>query len=246
MALFRRQPRPRSARPARPAHQPDGITVADLVRYGQAAYDRAKYPWPDGWTDVVWPLIERYQHRHDTLLVLLAKLAEQNRGWAAYGAEQLMWDAGAGDSEHPARNRIMDASINFLRRSGVPPTRVTEAEWRRWREFGETKENWLMSRPVPPEGRISELAADEKRRVVQLTERASSNVYLVEQGADGRYNWIIDAAESGGDSGRTEWVPDAADTLHRLYIKISSSLQSVPFWCDPEFEPYCPWRHPPV
>jgi hypothetical protein len=238
--MFARRSRPQ------PGKQPGDITVADLERFGRHSYDYRANPWPESWADLVGPVYDRYHDDQDAFLALLADLADQYRGtWAAYGAEKLMTEIAGGGLDHPAYGRIMDASLEFLRRSGVSPRQLNGYEWNYWIDSGGTVNTWLTRRPEPTEDRIERLAIGEIRRLAQLLEDDDSNVFLVKRTAEDRYDWVIDSRQSDEDPTRTQRVHDTADSLHELYIKIGLGLQFVPYWCDSELEPYCPLPRPP-
>jgi hypothetical protein len=240
--------RARFARQSRP--EPDKrvieITVADLERFGWHMYDGTAHEWPHAWLDFVGPVHDRYRDDKDALLAVLADIAERHvGGWVAYGAERLMSDIGDVNADHPAYGRIMDASLEFLRRSGVSPARLTGREWKYWLKAGGTIDTWLKRQPEPTEGRIQELPVGTVRRLAQLRDADDSNVVLVERTAENCYSYIVDAPQSDEDPTRSQRIIATAASLHDLYIQIGLGLQIVPYWCDPDLKPYCPLPRPP-
>jgi hypothetical protein len=69
--------------------------------------------------------------------------------------------------DHPAFGRVMGASVQFLRSSGVPPKLVTGHEWSYWLDSGGSNETWVPRRPPPAaaQARISPLGAGETRQL---------------------------------------------------------------------------------
>lgn len=226
----------------------DEISVVDLERFGWYCYHLEDNPWPSAWQDFVSPMLHRCMADQDAFLNSLADIATQYGGLVSYGAEQLMIEVAYGRPDHPACRQIMDASIAFLRTSGIPPMKVTGHEWRHWTDSGGTVQTWVRWRPAPSESRarISPLVVGESRRVAQLRAAEDSNVFLVERAEDGRYRWIVDARRGDDDPTRTRWVHVTAGSLHELYVRVGLALQSPPYWCHAELEPYIPLPRPAI
>jgi hypothetical protein len=244
MRLFSR-PEPRT-----PWGQPESRFAAELQRFGRFSYHYSDpaYAWPTSWPDFVGPNFRRYQASPGAFLATLADIAGQHGGWTALGAERLMIDVAGGDLPDAAYKRIMDASLSFLRASGVPPIRITGYEWRRWLDSGGTIDTWIPRRPVPTpqEAPITDLRPGETRRVAQLTSAADSNVILVRRAPEGGYVSVVDARYSDEDPTRSENELDRADSLHDLYLKIAMPSQVPGYWCDPELLPYFPLPPPSI
>jgi len=226
--------------------QRNGVTVADIERFGRHMYDPDESPWPSVWADLVGPMYYAYRADQDIFLMTLAVVAEQYGGWVSYGAERLMIEVAGGDLEHPAYGRIMNASLGFLRACGVPPMKVTGYEWQGWLASGGTSETWVPRRPTPPRAQapISDISIGETRRLAQLAVGSCSNVFLVHRASEGHYRWIIDAPQSDDDPRRTQQVHVVAESLHDLYVRIGLWLQVPPYWHDQELEPYIPLPKP--
>ncbi len=160
--------------------QRNGVTVTDIEQFGHHMYDPAECPWPSVWADLLDPMYQLYQADQDTFLMTLAAVAEQHGGWVSYGAERLMIDVADVDMEHPAYNRVMNASLGFLRACGVPPMKVTGTEWQSWLASGGTSETWVPRRPTPTEAQapISDIGIGETRRLAQLAADGRSSVVL--------------------------------------------------------------------
>jgi hypothetical protein len=226
------------------------ITAADLERFGRSEYDPTenRWPWPSSALEFLAPMYERYQADPDGFMATLARIADETGGWAAYGAEKLMFEvAGGRDSEElSVYDRIMKASLGFLRSLGVPPKMLTGYEWNYWLETGGTIESWIPRRPMPTqdEAPISPLRIGEIRRLAQIFPDPESNMFLVQRAQDGSYCWTVDARYSDEDTRRTQRVHKTSDSLHDLYAQIGLSLQTPPYWCDRELEPYIPLPSP--
>jgi len=226
------------------------ITAADFERFGRSEYDPVenRWPWPSSTLDFVAPMYERYQADPDGFMATLANIADETGGWAAYGAEKLMFEiaGGSGSEELSVYDRIMKASLGFLRSLGVPPKMLTGYEWDYWLRIGGTIESWIPRRPTPTqdEAPISPLGIGQTRRLAQLFPDPESNVFLVQRAQDGSYCWIIDARYSDEDTRRTRRVHKTSHSLHDLYAQIGLSLQTPPYWCDSGLEPYIPLPSP--
>jgi hypothetical protein len=222
--------------------------VARLERFGRHMYDVAENPspWPSASEDFVLPIYRQYQADQDAFLTALADMAEEYQGWTAYGAERLMIDVAGGNLEHPAYGRIMEASLRFLRASGVPPMKTTGYEWQHWIATGGTNETWVPRRPPPTsaDAPISELGPSETRKVAQLTAADDSNLIFVQRGGSNRYVAIVDARYSDEDPRRAQNEFYSSDSLYDLYMQIALPLQIPPYWCDREILPYFPLPRP--
>ena len=244
MSLFRRS----AASTRRPWRQSDGRMAADLERFGRHMYDQVERPWP--WQsvaeDFLIPMYHCYEAGHDVFLLALADIVGQYGGWAAYGAERLMIEVAGGNLGHPVYGQIMNASLDFLRASGVPPKMVTGYEWEHWLASGGNNESWVRRRPTPTseQAKISDLSPGETRRLAQLTSDGQSNLFLVRREPSGDYCWIVDARYSDDDPRRTEREQLTARSLHEIYVQIGLSLQVPPYWFDRELEPYFPLPMP--
>jgi len=89
----------------------------------------------------------------EMFLTELAQAVLPVGGWAAYGAEHLarsLLDSSV--FQHPSYIALMDASLNFLRTSGVPPTRLNTYEWMHWVASGGTSDTWFLQRPTSAPG----------------------------------------------------------------------------------------------
>jgi len=236
-----------SASTSRPG---SGDVTADLERFGRSEYDpvESRWPWPSSGVDFVVPMYERYQADPDGFMATLAHIADAAGGWAAYGAEKLMFEvAGGSDSEKlSVYDRIMKSSLGFLRSLGVPPKMLTGYEWGYWLRTGGTIESWIPRRPMPTQDKapISPLGIGETRRLAQVFPDPVSNVFLVLRAQDGSYCWIIDSRYSDEDTRRTQRVHKTSHSLHDLYAQIGLSLQTPPYWFDSELEPYIPLPSP--
>ncbi|MGH3158188.1 MAG: hypothetical protein ACRDNF_16650 [Streptosporangiaceae bacterium] len=226
--------------------------IADLERFGQLMYHpgEERWRWSSSFHEFVLPMVERYKADPDGFLTALADLAEEHGGWVAYGAERIMMEVSDnGNPKHPAYKRIMEASLRFLRSSGVPPMCATTYEWTYWEvSLGGDKETWVPRRPTPAlsEAPITELGAGEVRRVARFTESPDSNVGLVEHGQANGYDYVVDARQSSNDPTRSRQVHQTADSLYEIYVQIGLRLQMPPYWYDGELEPYFPFPTPSI
>lgn len=220
-----------------------------LARFGRHMYDPFDKAsnWPAVWTDFVAPVYATYQANPDAFLADLADRAERTGGWVAYGAERLMHEvSGRTHRSGTAYRRILEASLGFLRASGVPPMKVTGYEWDYWIDSGGDNETWVPRRPTPTmeQAPITDLGFADTRRLAQLTEDSNSNVFLVQRSMDGRYCWVVDARYSDEDLRRSQRVNLTADSLHEIYVRVGLSLQIPCYWYDRELEPYFPLKSP--
>lgn len=182
-------------------------------------------------------------------LVALAEAVLPVGGWAAYGAERIIWSLlGQSFSQRPLYKAIMSSSLEFLRTNGVPPMRLNDYEWNHWLDSGGTIDTWISRRPIPSpeEAPISELQPGETRRVTQLTSEPDSSMILVRRDGEGRYCALIDNKWSDEDPHRVQRVWKSTESLYELYIQIGLAMQVPTYWYDRELEPYFPLPRPRI
>lgn len=222
--------------------------VGGLERFGRSSYNAvdAPWPWPSAATEFILPMYWQYQADPAAFLSTLADLAESMGGWAAYGAERLMSEVADGNLADPAYGRLMNASLSFMRASGIPPMLVTGYEWGYWIDQGGTNETWVARRPIPglDLAPIPALHIGQSRRIAQLWSDAASAVYLVRCDKPALFSWIIDTPQSDEDPTRAQFAHQTADSLYQIYVRVGLSLQIPPYWHEPELEPYIPLPAP--
>ncbi len=80
----------------------------------------------------------------EMFLTELAQAVLPVGGWAVYGAEHVARSLlGSSIFQHSSYIALMDASLSFLRASGVPPARLNGYEWNSWVDSGGTIDTWF-------------------------------------------------------------------------------------------------------
>jgi hypothetical protein len=206
MGLFRRQA---SRRGPLPVHD----LVDAMARFGRFEYDQQASDEGPGqiYQSIIAPLYPTASTDPAGFVELLEREVSQVDGWAAYGAGHAVWELLTSDQRRELKDNksyraVVDASLEFLRRSGVPPKRLTGYEWDHWTSRGGTAGTWIPPRELPAreEAFITPLGDNELRPVAQLWESADSNVILVKVSPDGRYAAVIDARWSDEDPRRVQ------------------------------------------
>ncbi|WP_431914377.1 hypothetical protein [Micromonospora carbonacea] len=219
-----------------------------LARFGRFTFDPG-----GGDTDadevlrtLLHPLYPVAQADPARFLTTLRDRALPAGGWAVYGAAHLVWELLGGGVEHPAHHDLMTASLGFLRERGVPNSRLKGYEWEYWLNRRAAGEPWLVGRPkpTPQEAPVTPLRDGELRRVAQLWPEPDSNVLYVRRDPDGSHVLVVDARWSDDDPTRHRDDCARADTVEELYSQFGTNLQTPPFWCHPELEPYFPLPAP--
>lgn len=198
------------------------------------------------WDSLQAPLLPLTQTDPDAFVTSLAEAVIPVGGWAAYGAARTVMNLLDGKLDHPSYHAILQASLQFLRDNGVPNNRLNGYEWQFWLDHEGRTEPWLVGRPAPEQGSVSELQPGELRRIAQVTADAESNVICVRHGDEQGYVAVIDSVRSSDDQQRVQTVWLGAGTLHDLYVRIGESLQVPPYWVDAELEPYFPLSRPEI
>jgi hypothetical protein len=222
--------------------------VAVMEGFGRWTFDPADprnagvEPW-ESFIAGLWPYA---REDPEGFAAALAERILPTGGWAAYGAAHAVVELTDRSGDNPAQQALMDASLRFLRRNGVPMTQLTRYEKAHWNHREGAFESWLAPRvpPRPAAAPITALVPREVRRVVQLEDRADATVYCVQLGTDGRHLALVDARWGDGDRRRVRSVWTAEATLHDLYLEIGWSLQVPPYWHHPELTPYIPYSRP--
>jgi hypothetical protein len=225
---------------------PDIVTV--MEGFGRWSFDPADprnagiEPWESFIADL-WPYA---REDPDGFSAALAERTLPTGGWAVYGAAHAVVELTDRSDDNPAHQAMMDASLQFLRRNGVPMTQLTGYEKAHWNHRAGAFESWLAPRmpPSPAAAPITPLLPREVRRVVQLDDRDDATVYCVQLGAGGRHIALVDARWGDGDPRRVRSGWTSEDTLHDLYLEIGWSLQVPPYWHHPELTAYIPYSRP--
>ncbi len=145
---------------------------------------------------------------------------------------------------------ILSESLGFLQGLGVPRARIRPYEWDFWTARHPSPELWIAPRPgYDPTAHVTEIQADELRRVAQLQPGDDSNVIFVRRGDDGDYVAVVDAPHDvdsplHGQRGQFEW--HRAPDLRALYARIGESLEIPPHWCQAELEHFIPLPRPSI
>jgi hypothetical protein len=88
------------------------------------------------WQNLMYPLLQDAQTNRDGFLTdLQTVIADDNGGFATYGASRLVWDMfGSSCWNIPAALELIDGGIDFKLARNLPPGRFTGYEWRRLSE----------------------------------------------------------------------------------------------------------------
>jgi hypothetical protein len=179
-------------------------------------------------------------------LVALAEAVLPVGGWAVYGASRTVWELLNPSVEirhHLSYNAIMNASLEFLRTSGVPSIMLNGYEEAHWLASGGTRDTWVTWSPTPgqEEAPIAKLLPDETRRVAQLTSEPDSNAVLVRQLSSSWYCALMDSMTSDKDPRRVQREWQSAGSLYELNCtSCGRLLLTPPHWYDQELGPYFP------
>jgi hypothetical protein len=204
-------------------------------------------------TDVGLILADLYpmaQSNPEAFLAELAKVALPVGGWVVYGASRLVSELLDNGFELPIAESILSASLEFLRGLGVPRARIRPYEWSFWTARHPYPELWITPRSgYDPTATVSDLQPGELRKVAQLQPETASNVIYVRRREDGDYVAVVDAphdvdSPKHGQRGQFEW--QQAANLVELYAWIGNALETLPYWCDRELEPYIPLARPRI
>jgi hypothetical protein len=192
------------------------------------------------WESFQAPLLPLTQTDPDAFVTSLAEAVVHVGGWAAYGAAHTVMNLLDGRLDHSSYRAILEVSLQFLRDNGVPNNRLNGYEWEFWLNNQGQSEPWLPGRPTPQQGSVTDLDADEVRRIAQLNADKESNVIYVRHDNGNGYVAVIDSVRSSEDPQRVQTAWLGAETLHDLYLGVGETLQAPPYWFDEELEAYFP------
>jgi hypothetical protein len=226
----------------------DIVTV--MEGYGRYTFNPmdADHAGVDAWESYIAPLWPYAREDPDGFSAALAAETLPKGGWAVYGAAHAVVELTDRSDDNAAHQALMDASLRFLRDNGVPMARLTGYEKAHWNQRNGAFESWLAPRipPEPDAAPITPLRRGEVRLLVQVEERADTNLYLVRRDPDGRYTVLVDARWSDEDPRRVRTAWTSEETLHQLYVEVGWSLQVPPHRHDPELGPYIPYPRPVI
>jgi hypothetical protein len=220
----------------------DIVGKLELFGKHEWAVPFSPYDSSEIWNTVLQPLITPAQSSPAEMIDALAANVSPHGGWAAYGAERLMYELVSDPQQYPSYPTVMDASLSFLRQNNVPPMRVSGHEWNYWIDSGGSVEGWIPPLPVPSRAATSirDLTPGEVRKVAQLSSQPDSNlIYVTSDAGSGDFIALIDSKWSDEDPtrSRSEWK--RSQSLFDLYLDIGYELQSV-HWSDPELQQFFP------
>ena len=191
--------------------------------------------------EITIPLYQESQRDQAAFLRRLADEVAPAGGWAAYGADRLVWDLLTDSTlkESDDFRRVMVASIAFMRDNGVPPMKVRPYQWDHWVNQGGTHATWLPMRPPPDrnEAKLAPLRAGELRRVATLV---GGNFMLVRPESDEKVAIVIEGRRSDDDPSRVQWDYETHPSLYDAFVRIGLNQQVPCPWFDPELEPFFP------
>jgi hypothetical protein len=113
---------------------PDDMTRRlELLGRFQLDYQNSGIDSGDIWSECVAPFYEDSQADRDGFLIdLLAVIADDQGGFATFGASRLTWELyGSACLTIPAALPLIDAGIEFKRASGLPTAMLTGYEMQR-------------------------------------------------------------------------------------------------------------------
>lgn len=223
-----------------------GNIVEMMERFGRSELNPAAAAEPDPWTDLQAPLLAFARADPDGFTAVLARAVLPVGGWAATGAERTVWNLLPPESRRgPAYEALLDATVEFLRQSGLPPARTISSHWEHWVSRGGTVETWLpiIEPPAREAARLTPLRPGEPRPLARLAADAEANLILVRAEGD-HYEAIIEQPRSDTDRRRVWSVLRTAESQYDLYLDIGLSLQAPQGWHDPELAPFFPLRAP--
>jgi hypothetical protein len=229
--------------------------VSAMARFGRFEYDPQASDEDASWIyeNIIAPLHPSASAYPARFVELLEREVSGEGGWESYGAAHAVWELLTSDQLSDLKgsgsyNAVIDASLAFLQRNGVPPNRVTGHKWSHWIGRGGTVETWISPRELPTlqSAFIRPLRDNEMRSVARLSDAGDANVILVRAHPGGRYVAVIDAHWSDEDPRRVQNDWQFAHDLYGLYIKIGRSLQVPPPWHDQEIEPFFPLPVPKI
>lgn len=226
MSLFGRRPK-----------LPPG-TADRIANYGRREFTRDP-AIADDW--MIEPDMHGIAGRHPAeFLGELAAIAGQG-GWAALGAERLLWSVASDLSSRPGYSDVMESGLRFLRENNVPAARLTGYEWGYWVDH-HPGEEWLVPRelPDPASWQGTPLGPDEIRPLVKLLPDDNSNLMLAKT-ENGVYIGILDSPYSDEDPRRIRSDLARADTLYDLYVELGRRVVIAPAWADDEFSAFPPF-----
>jgi hypothetical protein len=136
-------------RPAEVRRLPADI-VSRMRTFGRFDFDTLNYQGDAGkiWEGIVAPLVPVAQADPAGFLRDLADAVVPAGDWAVYGGAHLVKEVLSGDQEDPSYDRMMAASLDFLRGRGVPRSRLNGYEWRFWQKTRGRTEAWLEPGPA--------------------------------------------------------------------------------------------------
>ena len=122
-----------------------------MVEFGRFEYD------PQGsdvdgervWSELQSPLLAFAQSDPAGFVDALAQATIPAGEWAIYGASRTVQNLLDPDFDSPAHDAIREASLQFLRKNGVPNSRLNGYEWRYWLSHGGRTEQWAVGRRPP-------------------------------------------------------------------------------------------------
>lgn len=223
--------------------------ISMMERFGRHEWDPMGSTDTETWSATQEPLWPFASSDPDGFITTLADAVCPIGGWAAYGGARTALNLiSPAPLDKPAFRRLMDAALDFLRANGVPPMRLSGYEWDHWIGSGGTIDTWLPLRatPSPEICTIRPLDGGEMRRVTQLTHEQDSNAILIGLDGDGRVTAFIDAKWSDEDPRRVQNPWKSADSLFDLYRDVALAMQTPPYWCDAELEPFFPLAKPSI
>lgn len=222
-----------------------GLPAGRLDSFAIAAMESANYPGSDT------PAWRALQSR---FLDELTAAAERGGDWAFVGAMCVAWNFV--DDEHrqdPRYLAILERALDTLRRDGVaypavPPFALEHWYVRHGRD-GIRPKGWpsaLTDVPVPGPGEepdVTDLPADEARRMVQNHAGDQSNVIYAERRDDATVVAVIDGVDvADGVRKRWEWPGVEAADYRSFLRELGERLVTPPYWTHDDLAPYIPCR----
>ena len=179
-------------------------------------------------------------------IAALAEVIVPVGGWSAYGATVTVTDGAGIPLEDANFCALLDASLDFQRKSGVWESQLAPYETIRWKQQhpGET---WLEPQPPPTaeEASITPLEVGEGRPIGRITPAADSNTIYVVRRLPDEYVWFLDYADDESSTGgRLRDQRGSFPTLYELYRDLGQNGPLPPMWIDDEFKAFLRFPYP--
>lgn len=176
----------------------------------------------------------------------MRSVAELPGGWVAYGATRLIVSLLENTTPNADYDALMTVSMKFLRSRNISAAFLNEYEKTWWRQHQGAEEPWLTGRLAPTQetAQITLLCEGEQRRLANMGPGGNNKDILAARTPEGQFQAVIEGPNSGDDAHLAQFIWYSSPTLYELYLRVSESLGSPPYWCDPELAAFIPLPQP--